>query len=206
MITLAILAVGGSAINGLFSKAFDKTLSPGEIYERNITIRKYYDLVIRFQKENSTSYLAFDNNETEIVLKDANGNEITRITGVNNGRVYINTEKSLLDTIKTVSVSNLDSYLDVDNQQVNVTYSGATAYITVRLNFKSAVITGYVLDETTGNPVEGVEVLAFPNDSDPTTTDPILQNTSASNGRYFLTLQLNSSKALDVYVKDYDVV
>jgi len=205
LIALISLTIGSNAINGLFSKAFSKSLSPGETYERNITIRKYYDLTVRFQKENSTSYLGFDNNETAVVLKDVVGNEIARANGAINGRVYFFTEKLQLDRIKTVSAYNLGVYLDIENQEVNITYSGTKAYITVRVSYKPATITGYILDDLTGQTVEGIEVLAFPDNSDPNLTEPILQSTSTSEGRYLLTFQLNSSKALDIYVRDYIV-
>ena len=33
-----------------FFKAFDKTLAAGEQYEKNITVRKYYNVSVRFQK------------------------------------------------------------------------------------------------------------------------------------------------------------
>ena len=204
-IAIVAMAIGGNAINGFFTKAFDKTLSPGEVYERNITIRKYYNLTVRFQKENSTSYLAFDDNSTTVVLKDESGNELARMVGVVNGRAYFFEEKSQLDRIRTVSAYNPGDYQDAEGQYVNITYSGTTAYINVKLAYKQAMITGYVFDELTGQTVEGVNILAFGDDSDPNLAEPILQNTSTSEGKYLLTLQLNSSKALDIYVRDYDV-
>jgi len=80
-IVIISLAVSSYSITGLFSKAFDKTLSPGEVYEKNITIRNFYNLTVRFQKENSTSsYLTFDSNETVVALKGVIGNEILRNT------------------------------------------------------------------------------------------------------------------------------
>lgn len=205
LIALVSLTVGSNAINGLFSKAFSKSLSPGETYERNITIRKYYDLTVRFQKQNSTSYLAFDNNSTVVVLKDEAGNEIAKASGAVNGRVYFFTEKLQLDRIKTVSAYNLGVYLDVENQEVNISYSGTKAYITVKVSYKPSAITGYVLDDLTNQTLEGIEVLAFLDNSDPNLAEPILQNTSTSEGKYLLTFQLNSSKALDIYVRDYVV-
>jgi hypothetical protein len=41
-IAIVLLVAGANSINGVFSNAFSKSLSPGEIYERNITVRKYY--------------------------------------------------------------------------------------------------------------------------------------------------------------------
>ena len=58
-IAIISLAISGYSLTGMFTKAFDKTLSPGESYERNITIREYYNLTVRFQKENSTELLEF---------------------------------------------------------------------------------------------------------------------------------------------------
>jgi len=185
--------------------AFDKTLDPGEYYERNITVRKYYNLTIRFQKQNSTSYLGFNNNETIVILKDADGNEIAKNQGAKNGRLYFFTDKLELDRIKTVSAYNLGEYKDIENQEINITYSGTKAYITLKVFYGPAVITGYVLDDLTGEIVEGVEVSAFPDGSDPTLIDPILENTSTSEGKYLLTFELESKQALDIYVKDYIV-
>jgi hypothetical protein len=205
-VTAIFLAASSYSLTGLFSKAFDKTLSPGEVYEKNITIREFYNLTVRFQKENSTSsYIYFDNNDTTVVLKDADGNEVARNTGVVNGKTYFFVSKSTLDSIKTVSAYNLGEYLDVVDQQANITYSSTTAYITVKVKYKPSAILGYIVDELTNQTVEGVEVLAFANSADPVTTEPISQNVSGSNGRYFLNFQLSSDKALDIYVKDYEV-
>lgn len=52
-ITVILLAANSYSITGLFSKAFDKTLYPGEVYEKNITVRNFYNLTVRFQKEKS---------------------------------------------------------------------------------------------------------------------------------------------------------
>ncbi|MDI6798583.1 MAG: hypothetical protein QMD12_01125 [Candidatus Aenigmarchaeota archaeon] len=197
------LAVGSYSLTGVFSKAFDKTLSPGEQYERSITIKKYYNLTIRFQKQNSTSYLSFNNNETTVILKDSEGKEVAKASGAVNGRLYFLLEKSQLDRIKTVSAYNLESYQDVVDQGVSTTFSGTKAYITVKVSYKPATLAGYVIDELTNQTLEEIEVLAFPDGSDPYTTEPILRNTSTSDGRYLLTFQLDSSKALDIYIKDY---
>lgn len=204
-IMILSLAVSSRSLTGLFSKAFEKTLSPGEQYEKNITIRKYYNLTVRFQKENSTSYLSFDNNETIVVLKDTNGNEIARASGAVNGRLYFFLEKLQLDRIRTVSVYNLGSYQDVEDQQVSITYSGTKAYITVKVSYKLAIITGYVFDELTNQSLEGIEIFSFEDGADPSIANPIAQSITDSAGRYTLVFNLTSSKALDVYVKDYEV-
>lgn len=206
-IAIISLAASSYSITGLFSKAFDKTLYPGEVYENNITLRNFYNLTVRFQKENSTSsYLTFDSNDTVVVLKDSSGNEIARNTGLVNGKTYFFVSKQVLDSIKSVSASNLGEYLDVVNHPVNMSFSTTTAYITVKLRYKPSAITGYVIDELTSQTVEGVVVLAFANSADPVTEEPITQSTSDSSGRYLMNFQLDSSKALDIYVKDFDVV
>jgi hypothetical protein len=206
-VAIISLAAGSYSITGLFNKAFDKTLGSGEYYEKNITVREYYNLTIRFQKETSTSsYLSFDSNETVVVLKDADGKEVARNTGVVKGKTYFLVSSPTLDSIKTVSAYNLGEYEDVVDRLVNITYSSTTAYVTVKVSYKPSTILGYIVDDLTNQTVEGVEVLAFANDANPVTTEPISQNVSDSNGKYFLNFQLNSSKALDIYVKDYDVV
>lgn len=206
-IAIISLAISGYSLTGLFTKAFDKTLSPGESYERNITIREYYNLTVRLQKENSTSsYLTFDSNDTVVVLKDANGNEVARNTGLINGKTYFFVSKQTLDSIKTVSAYNLGGYTDVVDQSVNISFSSTTAYITVKVRYKPSSIYGYVIDELTNQAVEGVEVLAFANSADPNSEEPITQNVSDSKGKYLLNFQLSDSKSLDVYVKDFDVV
>lgn len=138
--TVSIILVGTFATTGLFFKAFDKTLSPGEQYEKNITIRQYYNLTVRFQKEtSSTTYLTFDSNDTTIVLKDANGSELAKGTGVINAKMYFLMNKMTLDNISTVTAMNLGDYEDVIDQQVNKTFSGTTAYITVKVHNKPPV-------------------------------------------------------------------
>lgn len=204
-VAIVSLATVSYSISGVFSKAFDKTLYPGESYEKNITVRKYYNITVRFQKENSTSsYLSFDGNETNVVLKGASDNVVFSGTGVSDGKIYFFMDKATLDKIKTVSAYSLGEYLDVVDQSVNATYSGTTAFITVKVRYKPSAIFGYVVDEMTSQTVDGVEVLAVANSANPATSEPISQNVSDSSGRYFMSFQLDSSKALDIYVKDYD--
>ena len=203
--TLVSFAIASNSLTSLFSKAFTKSLSPGEVYEKNITIRKYYNLTIRFQKENSTSYLAFDNNSTLIVLKDFEGKEIAKISGVVNGRAYILLDKKEIDRIKSVSVYNLGKYEDVENQKVNVTFYGTRAYLTVKVFYKEARISGFVFDELTKQAVEGIEILAFPKNSNPYTSQPVVQAITSKEGKYTLIFDLNSSKSFDIYVRGYEV-
>lgn len=206
-ITVILLAASSYSITGLFSKAFDKTLYPGEVYEKNITVRNFYNLTVRFQKENSTSsYLTFDSNDTVVVLKDMNGNEVARNTGLMNGKMYFSVSRLVLDSMKSVSAYNLGEYLDAANQPVNISFSSTTAYITVKVRYKPSIISGYVIDELTSQAVEGVDVLAFANSANPNTDESIAQNVTDTSGRYLMNFQLSDSKALDIYVKDFDVV
>jgi len=200
-----IFLVNSLATTGFFSKAFDKSLSPGEQYERNVTIRQYYNLTVRVQKEtSSTSYLTFDSNDTVIMLKDVNGTEIARTTGLVNGKTYFFMNSLTLDRIATVSALNLGDYADVVDQQANKTFSGTTAYITVKVRYKSASISGFVRDELTGAAVEGVEIVAVDDGADPLSSAAVNSSVTSSSGFYKMQFELNSSKALDVYVKNYE--
>jgi len=191
-------------ISGFFSKAFDKSLSVGEQYEKNITVRKYYNLTVRFQKEGSSSYLSFDDNDTRIELKAQNGSVIQNVTGVVNGKQYIFANKDEVYAISTASAFSASSYDNVVDQSVNVTFSGTTAYVTIKVMNRVAIMEGYMIDDLTGEYVDGVEVLAFADGSDPQIAKPLLQNTSIG-GRYKLAVALNATIAFDIYVKDYDV-
>jgi hypothetical protein len=160
---------------------------------------------VRFQKENSTYSLTFDSNDSVVLLKDENGNEIARNTGLVNGKTYFFTSISTLNSVKTVSALNLGEYSDIVDQPVNITYSGTTAYITLKVSYKPSSISGYVVDALTNQTVVGVEVFAFANSADPTVDEVINQSTSDSTGRYLMNFQLDGSKSLDIYVKDYEV-
>jgi len=207
--TISIILANTFAITGFFSKAFDKTLSPGEQYGKNITIRQFYNLTVRFQKEtSSTTYLTFDSNDTVIVLKDATGNEVARNTGVINAKMYFLIDKTNLDRITTVSALNLGDYEDVIDQQANKTFSGTTSYITVKVHNKPplpARIFGSVTDELTGNAVQSAFVAAFDDNADTSIATPINSSLTDVSGRYSMQFDINVSKALDVYVRDYEV-
>jgi voltage-gated potassium channel Kch len=197
----------GFSFTGLF-KAFDKTLAPGEQYTHNITVRKYYNVSIRFQKENSTSYLSFDDSGSVIVLKDAAGNEIANATGVKNGRAYIKMDNIQVASVAKVYAYNISSYADVVAQPVNDTVlssSGTTAYLTVKVHYPSASISGYVADDLTGELVAGVTVAAFEDGADVSTAMSIKQSVSDASGKYAMSFDLADSKAMDVYVEGYDV-
>jgi len=205
---ISILLANSLGMTGFFSKAFDKSLSPAEQYEKNITIRQYYNLTIRFQKEtSSTTYLTFDSNDTAIILKDLNGTEIARATGLINGKAYFLVNRQSLDRVATISALNLGDYEDVVDQQANKTFSGTTAYITVKVHGKPpqpARIFGIASDELTGTVAEGVTVAAFEDGADPTIASSVNSSITDINGHYSMQFDLNATKALDVYVKDYE--
>lgn len=202
--SILLFSISSYSISGFFSKAFDKSLSPGEQYERNITIRKYYNLTVRFQKEGSTSYLGFNDEDSIIVLRAGNGSVIKNVTGVINGKHYIFAESEEVRAITKASAFSIENYEDVINQSVSVSYIGTKAYITITVTYKTASISGYIIDDLTGETVDGIHIYAFPDGSNPQTAEAIIENVSR-NGKYLLTINLNSSMPLDIYVKDYDV-
>lgn len=207
-ITLLAVASFASGINFTgFFKAFDKTLSPGEYYERNITVRMFYNASVRFRKGNSTSYLKFDDNESVIILKDAEGNELIRMMGIENGYSYDLINNSALAAIATVSVYNISGYEDVVDHVPVLSTVGTKAYVTVSVEAAPtpAWISGYIIDDLTGAFVGDVKVLAFENDANPDNTTAVTESTSGSDGKYLLAFDLDSSKALDVYVDGYYV-
>ena len=210
LLTAASLAYGIS-FTGFF-KAFDKTLSPGEYYERNITVRKFYNVSVRFQKEGSDIYLGFDDNDSVIVLKDGSGSEILNVVGVQNGRIYAKMTNYELSSVTSVSAYSIKDYEDVVDHPVNDTvlsFIGAKAYITIGVQekvYETSTVTGYIFDDLTGDALDGITVAAFDNDADPTIATAIQQSASDVGGRYMLTFELDDSKALDVYVDGYDVV
>ena len=162
---------------------------------------------MRFQKEESTSsYLSFDNNETKIVLKDSSGNEIASGTGVINARMYFFMDIEAIDKISTVSASDLGTYEDVNNKAVNVTFSGTTAYLTIKVRTKAAQVQGFVVDELTQTPVESVTILAVKNSEDPNAVSPQAETVTDASGFYKMLFNVSTSTALDFYIKDYEGV
>lgn len=188
-------------------KAFDATIDPGEQYERNITVRRFYNVSVRFQKENSTGYLTFDDNDSVIVLKDAAGTELANATGVKNGRAYVKLSNMQLASVASISATGIGSYADVV-QAVNDTvlsFSGTTAYLTVKVRYPPASVYGYVTDDLTGDSVAGVVVAAFEDGADVNATVALAHVESDAGGRYSMSFDLADSEALDVYVAGYDV-
>jgi hypothetical protein len=112
-----------------------------------------------------------------------------------------------LDRVATVSASNLGDYEDVIDQQANKTFIGTTAYITVKVHSKPlqpARIFGIASDELTGTVAEGVTVAAFEDGADPTIASIMNSSITDINGHYSMQFDMNASKSLDVYVKDYE--
>jgi hypothetical protein len=209
----ALVLVAASAALGVnftgFFKAFDVTLSPGEAYERNITVRMYYNVSVRFQKQGSTSYLTFTDNDSVVVLRSANGTEVARFVGVDNGKIYAKMTNHELDSVATVSAYGIGDYRDVVGQPVNestISLIGTKAYITVIVSYGSASVSGYIIDDMTGEFLDGVAVAAFDDGADASTASAVVQNVSDANGKYVMVLGVDSSKPLDVYVDGYDVV
>lgn len=191
-----------------FFKAFDVNLSPGEYYERNITVRKFYNVSVRFQKENSTSYLTFSDPDSLVVLKDSSGQDILREKGIDNGKIYETLTNYELESIRTVSAYNISDYRDVVDQPVNsscLSTIGAKAYITVTVTKGPGVVTGYVVDDLTGVTLGGVTVAAFENDADTSSSSPVTQSVTDNNGVYMMSMELDSKESFDVYVDGYDV-
>ncbi len=210
---LLVLAVHVSGIAGQFSKAFTKTVYPNDAIQQNVTIRKFYNVTVKFQKLNSTSDITIRNSNTTIILEDVNGLELYRSAGMDGTYVSAVLEKLQLDKVKFLSAYNLNNslniYEDIVHQSVNITYSGTKATIvgkTNQISSGSASVTGYILDELTSQQLDGIDIFVFNLNSNPVNSNPIAQNTTDIDGRYFLSLTTNSlGKSFDFYVKDYNV-
>jgi len=212
--TILVLAASSLALTGAFTKVTTKTFQIDDSIEQNITIRKYFNVTIKFRKFNSTSDLTIKNDNTTIILKDADYNEIKMIVGMDGQSIYSFADKLDLNKIKYVSAFNLNNsakiYEDVINQEVNISYLGTKATIIVRVNEiteGTATLSGYVNDELTDQFLEGIEILAFTAGDDPNSSSPIVQDTTDTSGKYNLLIPINSSeKTYDIYVKDYSSV
>ncbi len=198
-------ASNSSAITGMFYKSNTVTLSAGEQYENNMTIRKYYNMTVRFRKGNSTSDLTFSNNQSYVVLKDSNGVELLRIDEIKNGKMYLVMDRLDLEKVATVSAYSLGDYEDVIDQPANFSYTGTKAYltVTVTIGYKPSQLSGFVLDELTQEPLDNIEIALFSKDADPALTEP-LYRTATESGRYSFNFSLQDTEYFDVYVKDYE--
>lgn len=206
IVLISILAVYSFSSTGLFFKVFTKNVYPNQMIEENITIRKFYNLTIRFRTSLSGSDLSFTNNNTLVILKDANKNEINRSIGVTNGKVYLLMDKLQIDSIKFVDAFNVGKYANVTNQEASIKFIGTKAYLTIIVSKLegNATLTGYIFDKLTSQPLSGITILAFNKGSDPNTTQPIAQNLSLADGKYFLILPTDSDgKSYDIYIQNY---
>lgn len=195
-----------SGITGNFYKAFSKTIYPNDNIDQNITVKKYYNLTIRFRYSLDGSDLSFDDTDGTIILKDLNG-EIDRVSGIKSGKIYSLRDKLQIDSIKSVDLLNVEKYDTVNNGEVSITYYGTKAYLTVLVAKKqgNATLQGYITDDLTNQTLNGVTVLAYDKNSDINVTNPVGQSIS-ENGKYSFDLQADADgKEYDIYVKDYSV-
>lgn len=193
---------------GFFSKAFSKTVQPNQIYEQNVSIRKYYNLTIRFRTSPSGSDLSFSDLDAAIVLRDANGNAIFNATGISNGKIYSIQDNLLLESISAADSANIDSYADNSNQSVSLSYSGTKAYLTIILSKASgnATVVGYVYDELTNQNLAGITISAMNSTLDPNLFPSAAANQTDSTGSYTLVVPAGSGgQAYDFYISDYSV-
>lgn len=200
-----ILTNKSYSITGMFEKVFSTSLSQGEQYERNITIRKYYNTTIRFKKadSNSSSYLSFDSNDTLVILKDTFGNELARTVGLESGKAYVIMDYLDVSAIKRASAYGFNDYEDAVEQAVNVSYIGTKAYVTIYLTPNAARIFGFVTDELTNETVSSIELYAFEDNADPYMAEVVVQNATDATGRYELNFGAGVLGSFDVYIKDY---
>ena len=204
ILVISLFAVTSLSQTGMFSKAFSISLNPGEQAEKNITIRKYYNLTIRLQKENSTSYLSFDSPDSIITLKDFSGNEIATLAGLNNARAYLKMDRTIIDEISTVSATNLGSYKDVVDQSAILSFSGTTAYVTIKVAYKGSSLSGYVIDDLTNENIPNISVSVFSSGQDPNFSSPVNETKSNSNGQYYFNFSSSQGSSFEVYTKDYE--
>ena len=206
---VSLTAIYSSGMTGFFSKAFSKTVYPNQVIEQNITVKKYFNLTVRFRTSPSGSDLSFDDPDGTVVLKDANGNELYRNAGINGGKAYILADKLKIDSIATISSSNIDSYDDVDNQTLNITFYGTKAYATILATKRqgNATLAGYVFDDLTKNSLQGIDVVALKGGSDPAVDNPDAETVTSTEGKYSMNVSATADgSSYDVYVKDYTVV
>jgi hypothetical protein len=201
---LSISLAYSTGITGNLYKAFSKTVYPNDNINQNITVRKYFNMTVRFRYSIDGSDLSFDDPDGTVILKDSNG-EIDRVTGIKSGKIYAARDKMQIDSIKYVELLNVDKYDTVNSSEVSITYYATKAYLTIIVVKKqgSASLQGYIIDELTNQSLDGITVLAYDKGSDINTTDPLGQSVS-ENGKYSLNFQTDADgKELDIYVKDY---
>jgi hypothetical protein len=192
---------------GFFSKAFSKTVQPNQVYTQNVSIRKYYNLTVRFRTSASGSDLSFSDSDAVVVLKDSEGNEVFRATGISNGKIYSVQDKLKLDSMATADSASINGYADNFGQAVSISYSGTKAYLTIILSKAAgnASVTGYIYDELTNQNLQGITISAFNSSVDPTTA-PVAANQTDAVGSYVLVVPTDSDgQSYDFYISDYSV-
>lgn len=166
-------------------------------------------MTVRFRTSPSGSDLSFDDTDGTVVLKDVNGNELYRKVGIVSGKAYILADKLKVDTIATISSFNLDSYGDVVDQPLNITFYGTKAYATVLVTKRqgNATLSGYVFDDLTENTLQGITLAALKGSSDPAIDNPEMETVTNTQGKYSMNLSATADgSSYDIYVKDYPVV
>jgi len=203
---LSISFAYSTGITGNFYKAFSKTVYPNDKIEQNITLRKYYNMTIRFRYSLDGSDLSFDDPDGTVILKDSN-QEIDRVSGIKSGKIYSLKDKLQIDSIKSVELLNIEKY-DLNSSDVSITYYGTKAYLTILVVKKqgNATLQGYIIDDLTNQTLNGITIMAYDKNADINNTNPLDQSIS-ENGKYFLDLQADADgREYDVYVKDYTVI
>ncbi len=206
LVSIFVLASVSKGVTGLFYKVSTKNLYPGDSVEQNFTVKKFYNLTAKFQKYNSTSDLTIRNVNMTLIFKDGNLTEVFRIIGISGNSVSSVVDKLILDKIQYVSAYNINNsantYEDVENQLINVSYSGLKAAIIVKTNqivVGDAIVYGYIVDALTNQTLDNVVIFAnYENNT-------VAEN-STINGTYTIVLRTNSlGKTFDFYTKDYEI-
>jgi len=205
---LSSLAIFSGSITGLYSKAYTVMLNPDENYQRNITVRKYYNLTVRFRYVPTGSDISFDDEDAMIILKDINGNGLMTFRSIEDGKIYQKMDKMDLDRISTIDAQNVGSFGDVVDQAVNITFYGTKAYLTIIVEKKggTATVSGLILDDLTDEPLEGVGVVAFEKGLDPLTDQHTASSASSAEGYSLILPTEAGGKSYDIYVTDYKTV
>jgi len=193
---------------GFFSKAFSKTVQPNHVYEQNVSIRKYYNLTVRFRTSPSGSDLSFNDLDATVVAKDSSQNELFRISGINNGKNYSIEDKLILDSIAAIDSFNVDGYADNSFQPVNISFSGTKAYLTVIVAKASgnATVVGLIYDELTKQNLPGITISAFNDNADPSSSIATVSNETDVFGKYTVAVPASSDgMTYDFYISDYPV-
>lgn len=205
---IVLMSAYSFSSSGFLSKAFTKTIYPDQTLEQNITIRKFYNMTIRFRTSLNGSDLSFDDTNANITTKDFNGSQIHFLSGINAGKVYSLIDKADIDRMSSVSVKGLDKYDDVIDQPVSFSFIGTKAYLTVIVSKKvgNGTIAGFVFDDLTGQAIDSLGVSAFDSGVNVNSTDPVSSTFTNSTGRFQMSLYSDADgRSYDIYVSDYQV-